>query len=83
MDLDLPPVTLEVIVVLVGPPVASIVITCAGLLTQRPLIRGLLLVIGITGLIVSAFWIFIALRIEAIEKRSHGGGATVSISRAT
>jgi hypothetical protein len=71
--MDLPPVTPEVVFWLCGPPLASIAVALGALFTRRRAIRHVLFWVGLGGLIVSVLWILLALRVEAIEKRSLEG----------
>jgi hypothetical protein len=67
---ELPPITPEVILWLMGPPLASIGVALGAFFAPRRAVRWALFLTAVGGLVVSALWILLALRVEAIEKRS-------------
>jgi hypothetical protein len=68
----LPPVTPELILWLVCPPLASIAVAVGGLYVRRRAVGVALVVIGLTGVIASVLWILLVLHVEAIEHESLG-----------
>jgi hypothetical protein len=63
----LPPVTPELVLfVLVGPPLVSAALTVAGLYTRRRRLGVALVALGILGMILSALWLLLVLRVEAV-----------------
>ena len=68
--MELPPVTPELILWLGGPPLASSAIALGAVFAQRRAVRQTLFLIGVGGFVLSVLWILLALRVEAVERRS-------------
>lgn len=66
--MDLPTFTLEAILWLGVPPIASVTVALTGLYMRPRRLGTSVFFIGILGLILSALWFLLVLRVEAVVK---------------
>jgi hypothetical protein len=74
----MPPITEDFLLWIVLPALVSLAVVVLGLRVRARPARTSLVILGLVGLVLSALWFLLVLRIEYVEHQNMGAGGNAS-----